>query len=318
MRITAAGSLPGTDVRGSLAAMAEHLPEILPFPELPARGPASAMIGRALGLIDGLGFDVQPAGWRLSAHAGADHRRAQAQWRHDLDDTEEILQGFDGVLKVAVAGPWTLASSVERPMGDRLLADHGARRELAQALADGVGLLRAELSRRVPDATVWLQVDEPALLAVRDGAIPTASGFSRHRRVDPPELGEALRPLADGSVLHCCAPGRWVEIARRAGFAGVSVDSRLANLDDLAEWLDTSHTLILGVVDTAAAEPQGVDELVGEALRVLRELQLGDPGGQVVLGTGCGLAGWRQADVVPQLQALRRAADLAAEDLARG
>ena len=34
MRVTAAGSLPGTDFRGALSAMAEALPEVLPLPEL--------------------------------------------------------------------------------------------------------------------------------------------------------------------------------------------------------------------------------------------------------------------------------------------
>ena len=318
MRITAAGSLPGDDFRGALTAMAEHLPEVLPLPELPARGPGSAMVGRALGLVDGLGFDVQPAGWRLTHHTGRDHRRAMAQWRADLDDTEELLQGFEGTLKVGVAGPWTLAASVERPTGDRLLADHGARRELAQALAHGVDGLRAEIARRVPGATMLLQVDVPAVVAVMDGLIPTASGFSLHRRVDAPELAEALRPLADGSLLHCCAPGRWIGQARRAGFAGVAVDSRLTHLDDLAEWLDDGRTAVLGVVDTASATPQGTDDLIREALRVLRSLQLGDPGEQVLLGTACGLGGWNQRDVVAQLTALRRAAELADEALSRG
>ena len=42
--------------------MAEALPEVLPLPELPDRGVGSDMVGRALGLIDGLGFDLQPAG----------------------------------------------------------------------------------------------------------------------------------------------------------------------------------------------------------------------------------------------------------------
>lgn len=316
MRVTAAGSLPGDDFRGALTAMAEALPELLPLPELPARGVASGMIGRALGLIDGLAFDLQPAGWRLTQHSDAEHRKAGAQWRHDLDDAEELLQGFEGTLKVAVAGPLTLASSVERPAGDRLLADHGARRELAEALVDGVATLKGELSRRLPDVTVWLQVDEPALRAVLDGQIPTASGFSRHRSVKEPEAVEHLKPLAEGSVLHSCAPGRWLEVARRAGFAAAAVDSRLANLDEVAQWADERRTLILGVVDTAAA-PQGVDQLVDEALRVLREVQA-EAGDHLVLGTACGLAGWRHRDVLPQLDALTRAAALVEENLARG
>ncbi|MBB1513879.1 methionine synthase [Tessaracoccus sp. MC1627] len=316
MLITAAGSLPGTDFRGALAAMAETLPEVLPLPELPERGVGSDMIGRALGLISGLGFDVQPAGWRLSPHSGAEHRRARAQWRQDLDDTEELLQGFDGVLKVGVAGPWTLASSVERPMGDRVLADHGARRELAQALAEAVSGLRAEVSRRVPGATLWLQVDEPSMIAVAEGRVPTASGFSRHRRVDLPGLVEALRPLADGAWLHCCAPGRWLEVSRRAGFTGASVDGALVDLDELAQWRDEGRGLILGVVDTARG-PQSTDELVRAALKVLRAIQVDSLEG-LHLGTACGMSGWRRDDVVPQMESLRKAASLVEESLSRG
>lgn len=317
MRITAAGSLPGTDFRGALSAMAEALPDVLPLPELPARGVASAMIGRTLGLVDGLAFDLQPAGWRLTHHPDAEHRRARAQWRHDLDDAEELLQEFAGTLKVAVAGPWTLASAVERPTGDRLLADHGARRELAEALVEAVAVLRGEFSRRLPDATVLVQVDEPALAAVVGGDIPTASGFSRHRSVSEAAAVEALKPFADGALLHNCAPGRWLELARRAGFAGAAVDSRLADLDELAQWADERRTLVLGVVDTGPGRPQGVDALVNEALRVLRAIQA-EAGDHLLLGTACGLAGWRQQDVVPQFDALARAASLTEELLGQG
>ncbi|HMR48804.1 MAG TPA: uroporphyrinogen decarboxylase family protein [Arachnia sp.] len=317
MRITAAGSLPGTDFRGALTAMTEALPEMLPLPELPERGPDSRLVGRALGLIDGLGFDVQPAGWRLTHHSSADHRRARARWRQDLDDAEELLQDFDGVLKVGVGGPWTLAACVERPAGDWLLADHGARRELAQALADGVERLRAELARRLPRCEALIQVDEPSLVAVADGAIPTASGFSKHRRVDLPELTGALALLAPG-VLHCCAPGAWLGWARSAGYDAVSVDAALADYDELARWLDEGREVVLGVVDTAAARVQSTDELVTRTLRVLRTLAIDDAARHVVLGTACGLAGWSPREVSAQLRALAAAAPLVEEALHRG
>ncbi len=316
MKITAAGSLPGDDFRGALAAMAEHFPEVLPWPELPARGIGSGMIGRVIGLIDGLGFDVRPSGWRLTAHPGAEQRRAAAQWRRDLDDAEELLHGFAATLKVAIAGPWTLASSIELPRGDVLLADHGARREVSQALQAAVAQLGQELARRLPAAEVWWQIDEPSLLAVRDGKIPTASGFSKHRGVTEPDLVEALRPLATGAVLHCCAPGRWLDLARRCGFAGASVDSRLVDLDDLAAWCDERRGLVLGVVDTTRP-PQGVDDLVRAGVGPLRQIQA-DAGTDLLLGTACGLAGWNPRDVVGQLEALRRAAALVEEALAHG
>ncbi|RMB58807.1 uroporphyrinogen decarboxylase/cobalamine-independent methonine synthase family protein [Tessaracoccus antarcticus] len=328
MRVTAAGSLPGDDFRGALGAVTEVLPDILPLPELPGRGVGSQMVGRTLGLIDGLGFDLQPAGWRLttSSGSGADHRRARSQWRFDLDDAEELLQGFGGVLKVAVAGPWTLAASVERPTGDRLLADHGARREMAQALAHGVGSLFADLSRRLPETTLRLQVDEPLVVSVAEAQVPTASGFSRHRRVHAPELSGALSPLIAidrDAILHCCADGAWLPLARSAGFASASLDLTLFETgrlrDVVGQWLADDLSMVLGVVDTARHEVQSADDLVTRALGFLRPLGL-DPEvlrDRVVLGTACGLAGWSLPDAMAQLEQLRRAGELIDEQLER-
>ncbi len=326
MQVTAAGSLPGTDFRGALGAMSELLPDVLPLPELPQRGIGSQLVGRALGLIHGLAFDLQPAGWRLTSGTGADHRRAQAQWRFDLDDTEELLQDFDGVLKVAVAGPWTLAASVERPTGDRLLADHGARRELAQALAEGVSRLLTDLAARLPRAALRLQVDEPMVVAVAEGAVPTASGFSRHRRVLPPELSGALEVFASlepAAILHCCAAGEWLPIARSSGFTAVSIDLGLfdhpRSRDDVGQWIADGNSVVAGVVDSANASPQPADELVSRALGFLRPLGL-EPAvlrQRVVMGTSCGLAGWSVHDVAPQLEQLRHAGQLLDEQLER-
>lgn len=326
MQVTAAGSLPGVDFRGALGAMTEVLPEILPLPELPERGVGSQMVGRALGLIDGLAFDLQPAGWRLTSGSGADHRRARSQWRFDLDDVEELLQGFDGVLKVALAGPWTLAASVERPTGDRLLADHGARRELAQALVHGVALLFADLATRLPDATLRLQVDEPMVVSVAEGGVPTASGFSRHRRVQAPELSSALEmftSLEPGAILHCCAAGQWLPLARNSGFAAASLDLGLFEeprlRDVVGQWVEDRKSVVAGVVDSARPSLQSADQLLTRSLNFLRPMGL-DPEvlqDHVILGTSCGLAGWPSDVVVPQLERLRRAGELIDEQLIR-
>lgn len=326
MLVTAAGSLPGEDFRGALGSMTELLPEVLPLPELPQRGVGSHMVGRALGLIHGLGFDLQPAGWRLTSGSGADHQRARSQWRFDLDDVEELLQGFSGTMKVAIAGPWTLAASVERPTGDKLLADHGARRELAQALADGVASLLADLAARVPAATLQLQVDEPMVVSVARGDVPTASGFSRHRRVQESELSAALGELTAGrpsAIMHCCASGEWLPLARNAGFGSVSVDLDLFEgprlREGIGQWISDGNRMVLGVVDSAQCETQSVDLLVTRTLGFLRPLGL-EPehlGEQVWLGTSCGLAGWSPNAVTQQLEQLRRAGELVDEQLAR-
>lgn len=202
-----------------------------------------------------------------------------------------------------------------------MLADHGARRELAQALTEGWFQFREDLRRRIPGAKVLLQLDEPALTAVGDGTIPTASGFGRHRRVETPELAGAMKPLADGAWLHCCASGNWLPVAGRAGFAAAAVDTRLfrepVEIDALTEWVQSGRGLALGVVETAAGRVQGVDELVRETLRVLRpvELPASSVDSGVLLTTACGMASWKLADVPGQLAVLRRAAALAAEDL---
>lgn len=312
MMITAAGSLPGDDFRGALSAMAEALPELMPLPELPARGVESQMIGRALGLIDDLHFDLQPSGWRLTNHSDAAHRKARALWRRDLDDAEELLQAFDGVLKVAITGPWTLASTVERPRGDRLLADHGARRDVAQALLEGAQRLASELRRRLPDVDVRWQIDEPALVAVRDGRVPTASGFSKHRSVEVPQLAEALKPFHD-AILHCCAPGKWLDVASSAGFTTIYGDAALVGIDALGQWVDAGNAVVLGIVDAARRTRQPVDELVRAAKRVTRELGVGD---WLTLAPSCGLAGWNPSDVMWQLSELRRAGELLDQDRA--
>lgn len=320
MRTTAIGSLPGTDFRGSLGAMAQAFGDVLPWPELPGRGSGSGMVGRTLGLIDGLGFDLGPSGWRLTNRPGRDQRRAAAAWRADLDDAEEVLLGFTGTLKVALAGPWTLASQVSRPRGEALLADHGATSELSEALAESAADLLRQLRRRFPSTEALLQVDEPLLGAVSLGEVPTDSGLGRHRAVELPELATSLRRLTGlgaQTFMHCCAPGGWLAVARAAGFDGAALDARLVDLDDVARWLDEGKTLVLGVVETATARHQSADELVRAALAVLRPLEMEAAAlvGRTWLAPACGLATWPQPMVPPQLEQLRRAAGLLAEQL---
>src|SRR3546814_718856 len=96
------------------------------------------MIGRTLGVLDALPADLQPFGWRLTSASGMDQRRARSLLAQDLDCVEELTQGFTGTLKTQLAGPWTMAALVEKPRGDKLLSDHGARRELSEAMTEGI------------------------------------------------------------------------------------------------------------------------------------------------------------------------------------
>jgi len=313
--------MPGEDLAETLRTVLGEVPDLPFLPELPARGVTAAMTGRTLAVVAELGFDLQPAGWRLTDAPGIDHRRARSLLAQDLDTLEEQTQGYEGELKVQVCGPWTLAATVERPRGDRLLADAGARRELAQALTEGLTEHLSDLRRRVPGARWVVQVDEPALPAVLAAQVPTSSGFGRHRSVDLPVASAALEPVfaaiaASGatSVAHCCASGVPIALLRGAGAGGVSLDLGMLAAEDydaLGTAFDEGARMFLGVVPSLDPERVPTDSQVFE--RVLRLLDmLGfDPdevADQIVLTPSCGLAGASAAYARTALSLVRNSA----------
>ncbi len=320
---TGVGSLPGDDQGAyddAVRLVLEELPDLPHLPEVPGRGVTAGMTGRALAVVAELGADLQPAGWRLTDAPGIDQRRARSLLAQDLDTLEELAEGWTGAFKVQVAGPWTLAATVERPRGDKVLADHGARRDLAQALAEGVREHVRDLRRRLPGVDrLVVQVDEPVLAAVLEARVPTASGFSRHRAVDRPEVSDALGWVlsaigaedADPWV-HSCASGTPLDLLRGSGARGLSVDLDLQGPRDhdvLAEAVEAGDTVVLGLVPTTGA---AVDEGV-VAERVLRWLDLVglDPamvGDRIGISATCGLAGAGHEEARRVMVISRRAA----------
>lgn len=304
---TGVGSMPGTDDREYAEAVRVVLGELsLPHvPELPGRGAGATMTGRGLAVVAGLGADLQPAGWRLTDAPGIDHRRARSLLAQDLDQVEEQTQGHVGPFKAQVCGPWTLAATVEKPRGDKILSDHGARRDLAQALAEGVRDHVADLRRRLPGTErLVVQVDEPALPAVLGGQVPTASGFGRHRRVDLPEASAALEwvlaAITEAGAepwVHSCAPGVPWSLVHGAGALGLSADLdvlRPEDLDHFAEVIEAGRTVALGIVPSTDPAPVPGDVALTE--RVLRWLDMlgldhEEATPRLVVTPSCGLAG---------------------------
>lgn len=334
---TGIGSFPGTEqrdfdeaLRVVLGELAQSGPGGLPFlPEVPGRSVHAAMVGRTLGLLGELDADLQPAGWRLTGTGGApaiDQRRARSLLGQDLDTLEEQTEGYAGPVKVQVAGPWTLAATVERPRGDKVLADSGARRDLAQALAAAVADHVADVRRRVPGADrVVLQVDEPVLPAVLGGRVPTASGFGKHRSVHPPEADQALswvlgaaREAGAEPWVHCCAPDAPLALLRGAGAAGLAVDLDQVAADGhdaLAEALEAGDAVVLGVLPSLDPPTVPTDaDVVAQVLRWLDLVGL-DPvalDGSLVLSPACGSAGatpaWARTALALARSAARRVA----------
>ncbi len=321
MTTTGLGSLPGEDMREWTKVLLEAVD--IPFlPELPAR-PYGDMLSRAIALVTELAADLQPAGWRLTgggdATASLDQRRARALLREDLDVLEEYADGYVGPLKVQVTGPWTLAATVERPRGDKVLADHGARRDLAQALAYGVELHLAEIRKRLPGADVVLQVDEPALPAVLAGAIPTASGWGKHRSIDGPGAVELLSLLTSAAptVVHCCAARPPIEVFTKSGASGIAVDISLLNSpgwEQLGIAVEAGSTIYAGLVPTTGPLPNQ-EQAAAPLIRRWRELGL-DPElmKKVVITPACGLAASPSPrDAQARLALLRKIVDTVGE-----
>lgn len=331
---TGLGSLPGTDVAAAARMTFDKVPELPYLPELPARGPWAGLIGRGLGLPTGLPAEYAAGEWRLTDAPGMDQRRARATWRDDLEQLAEATEGYTGRFKVQVTGPWTLAASLGVAHTGRVLADPGARHDLAQAIAEGVGELLADLTRRLPSLELVLQIDEPSLPAVVAGAVPTPGGFFRHRAIDLPEVSSALgwitaeparRGLSVTTVLHSCAPwhGGWPVTAllnadsTAAGFGALSVDlDQLgpADWDPLAQAADTGAGIYLGCLPTRGKpRPLGIDAVRRRALTAIE--RIGAHAGQLVLTPACGLAGWTPAEVSRGFEVLGAAAEQVAGEL---
>lgn len=315
VRATQVGSWPGIDLGTAQRIAFAEAPDLPVLVELPSRSPGAGMIGRTAAMLVDVPIDLQPAGWRISSGAAKDQRVALSLLRSDLDQLEERAQGYSGMIKIAFAGPWTMAATVEQTRGDKVLADHGARRHLAGALAEGIGQLRAELTRRLPEVTVRWQLDEPMLPMITRGEVPTASGFSRFRTVDVPELVDGL-DLVIGAVedcwIHSCAAGLPWDALLRTAATGLSLDASMidsSGWDALGPALERGTELALGVVATSGPVP-GIDQLSTAVLRRWESLGLDDAAlGRLWLTPTCGLAGRTEPDAIETLRTLNRAAE---------
>lgn len=307
---TGVGSWPGTDVREALRVVRGELAAAVPegvtgmpyLPELPARGPGADLVGRTAHLLVDLPVDLQPQGWRLVDRPGRDAERTASWWRQDLDELAETFDGYAGRLKVQVAGPWTAAADLWLPLGDRVLSDPGATRDLAGSLAEGVAQHVATLRRLVPGAEVVVQVDEPSLTAVALGRVRSESGYRVLRTPGPGELVTALQDVVDaarraGAVLvaaHSCAPDVPLDVLRGAGVDAVGLDVSLlgtAGWERVGGLLDSGVALWAGALptDRLPADP------AGDARTLTRSWhELGLPAQQLTAVTvtpACGLAG---------------------------
>jgi len=325
---TGVGSWPGTAPRPAAEVVVGELHDLPHLVELPARGVAADMIGRAAALLIDIALDTIPRGYRVTARPGAVTRRAVSLLAEDLDALEEAweragLRGRDRTVKVQAPGPITLAAQVELPSGHRAITDAGAVRDLAASLAEGVAAHRAQVSRRL-DSPVVVQLDEPWLSAALAGRL---TGVTSLTPVHPVDESVALGLLDDcvaaaGSevALHSCASDVPWKMLQRSTIHAVSIDAaspgRL-DVDGLGEFVDAGRTVLLGIVAVTeppvppsahdiAATVAGLTDRLGFARAVLAE--------RIGVTPVCGLAGATPEWARTAIETAQKVAEAFADD----
>ncbi|HEY0933238.1 MAG TPA: methionine synthase [Trebonia sp.] len=314
---TGIGSMPGDNPLEAARVIADELPGLPHLPELPGRGPGADLTGRTAALLVEMPVELAgPRGWRIAERPGLDARRAKNMLSSDLDALEEVLDGYQGPVKIQLAGPWTLAATIEQPRSlNPALADPGLVADLTSSLAEGVANHVAEVAKRVPGATLIVQFDEPSLPAVMSAQVPTPSGLGRVRVPDDEIVRARLREVLDATrgytVVHCCAPGYPFGIITEAGANALSFDLaqiKPPNWDELAEIAEAGTGLFVGAVSPlgpqAVAEgnsrrnsaersrptPTDTAKAIADLWRKMSQPPAGCAG-QVVVTPACGLAG---------------------------
>ncbi len=332
---TGIGSMPGTDPAEAIAVVLGELPDFPYLPELPGRGPGADLTGRTAALLVGLSVETTTGGWRFAARPGRDMRHAAGLLQRDLDALEQAADGCDTTLKVAICGPWTMAATIELARSQNpALHDPGAVADLTESLAEGVAAHVAEVRKRVPGATVLLQVDEPALPAALAGRVPTASGLNRIAAVDAAVTTAALRTVLTAAkafaIVHCCAPDVPFKILRDCGAGAVGFDLSLLGQDEedgLAETAEAGLGILAGTTTTTTELERGnrasspaPRETAAEVIALWRRMGLlaAKLTEQVVITPSCGLAGASPAGARAALARCREAAMIMPELIEEG
>ncbi|MYR05016.1 vitamin-B12 independent methionine synthase [Gordonia sp. SID5947] len=317
--------MPGTDPREAAAVINGEL-DLAHLVELPNRGAGADMIGRMAAVLVDLPMDAGTWGYRLAARGSAISRRSRDFLRADLDAVEELWDtaGFRGTrrpFKIQVCGPFTVSASVELRAGHKVLRDRGAWHDVVASTAEGLRELVGDVTRRL-GADVVVQLDEPMIGQVIDGAVRPLTRFDTIPAVPVADVAESLRGVVEQigrpTIVHSCAAPRWDLIDRLRGVAwSLDVTSpTTADLDGIGSLIDRGDVLVAGVVPTlgdrdlraeiVATRLAALTDRIGLDRKVLSQ--------NVIVSPTCGLSGATPAWARTALGLCAAAGELLAAD----
>jgi methionine synthase II (cobalamin-independent) len=255
-------------------------------------------------------------------------RRAFSLLDEDIDALEEAweiagLRGNGRPVKIQAPGPITLAAELELANGHRAITDLGALHDIAASLAEGVAAHRASVSRRL-DTPVVVQFDEPLLPAAVAGRLTGVTTLSPVAPIDETLATTLLDTCAAAAgaeiSVHSCAAALPWKILQRSNIAAVSVDvSTLdaADLDAIAEFVESGRAVILGVVSSSTpARRPSAEEAAAAVVAVTDRLGFGRSALRDRIGVtpACGLASATPQWARAAIGLARRAAEAFADD----
>lgn len=206
IRFATPGVLPGTDYRRTVELVEAEVPapHLTGVPELPMRGRHASLLARSTAQLSELYAELTSYGWRLVQRPGADQHRAATLLTSDVDavadvrgERAETLGPVPSPMQLEVLGPVSLAAQLHLPGGEKVLSDHGARRDAAQSLAAGLASHLAHVQRAASVQQLHVVLLEPDYEQVRTGNVPTVSGYRTLRSLAREETREMLGVVVD-------------------------------------------------------------------------------------------------------------------------
>lgn len=241
VRAAAPDIFPGADFRRATSLIESELtaPHLGVLPELSGRGHHGSLLGRSVAQLSELYAELTSYGWRLVQRPGTDQLRASSLLSSDVDtladvrgERKQTTNSAAAPLALNILGPLSVASQLHLPNGEKVLIDHGARRDLAGSLAAGLTAHIEHVRRSISPNGLSVVVLEPDYERVCIGAVPTVSGYQSIRSLHRDEARQLIVTV--------------LEAVRRAG-----VDEVFLDLGDPVTWeqIEDFQTRAEGYVD---------------------------------------------------------------------